>query len=462
MNDFENDLASSIAQIIDEETQDAKLYMNAHNNDELDDDDEDDVLSKKSSGNNKNKKIVTTVCITMVAVVLITVVIAIMLIIKNNTHNSFSYNYKTAKELYNQEKYDEAVIYFEKALSGANSGDITTITEINMYMYDCYAATGKSYGQIEALNNILAIDKYNEEAISALAKNYYNTGNGTELNRLIESYKNSKSYELLKDYIVAKPVSNINSGKYENNIMVELSADTESTIYYTLDGSNPTVYANKYAESFEVGSGVTELKMIAINSIGVKSEIVTYNYEITYNKPAKPILSAISGTYSENTLISINNLPDGAEAYYTWDGTTPTKESSKYDPERKIEMIPGNNVLSVIIYSKYDQASSVSTYIYNLTLASKYEYAQCLDKLIEKLTATGVLKTGTTLAGGEECRFVYYSVVKIEDKYIYVVYFDIVRDGNYERQEYQYGIDSNTGDTYKVTKNGTAYELQPL
>ena len=128
MNDFENDLASSIAQIIDEETQDAKLYMNAHNNDELDDDDEDDVLSKKSSGNNKNKKIVTTVCITMVAVVLITVVIAIMLIIKNNTHNSFSYNYKTAKELYNQEKYDEAVIYFEKALSGANSGDITTIT----------------------------------------------------------------------------------------------------------------------------------------------------------------------------------------------------------------------------------------------------------------------------------------------------------------------------------------------
>ena len=463
MNKFENDLADSIAQIIDNETQDAKLYVDTHSDDMdyFDDDEEEEKVVKHH--NKKKNSMVMMGCIAMVSVVLITLVVVFMVIIKNNTKNSFSYNYSHAKELFNDKKYEDALQLFNKALNNSSAQDNNTKVELNMYIYDCYTKLDKPYGQVEALKNVLVLDKFNEEALSALAACYKNLSNGAELNHLIETYKNSKCYELLKDYIVAKPVANINTGVYDSNITVELSSDQDSKIYYTTDGSIPTAYATQYTEGIEIAGGVTELKIIAINEIGVKSDVMTYNYEIKYGKPAKPVLSAISGTYSESTLISITNLPEDYTAYYTWNGSSPSKSSTEYNREEKIEMIPGNNILSVIIYSQYDQASDVATYVYDFKISTTHNYEECLENLIKKLTEQKVLKSSTVLESGEDCRFVYYTLAKNDDdNYIYIYYFDIFNGGNYTRQSYMYGVDGSSLDMYKVLADGDNFKFEPL
>ena len=465
VNKFEDELADSIAQIIDSETQDAKLYVDTHDDDSdffEDEDEEEKVVIRRKKNNNKKNNIFMIGGIALGALLLITVVVVTMLIIKNNTKKSFSYNYKKAQGYFNNNDYEKALMFFEKASNNASTKDNASKIELYMYIYDCYNKLKKPYGQIDALKKVLELDKFNEEALTSLALCYNSLSNGAELNHLLETYKNSRCYEILREYAVAKPVANIGNGTYDSNIKVELSCDHDSNIYYTLDGSVPSAYATLYSEPIEISSGNTELKAIAVNNIGVKSEVSIYNYEIKYGKPAKPVLSAISGTYTDSTKISITNLPEGYSAYYTWDGTSPNKESTEYDREEKIEMKPGNNILSVIVYSQYDQASDVATYIYDVKVATKYTYVDGLDAIVKKLIEKKTLKSSTTLENGEDCRFVYNTMVKNEDKYIYIFYFDLFNDSKYVRQDYMYGVDSTSLETYKVTKDGSNFKFEAL
>lgn len=468
MEKYDDEFDISIAHIVDEETEDANLYMNTQEEDfiELEDDFEEDDLVKpvrKKTKQSKNKKIIMLVCILMVVIVCVTITMGLLAIIKKNTQNSYEYNYEKAKECYNDKKYEEAVKYFGIAMESNTSVDKKTKIDINMYLYDCYTALGMTNYKIDVLNQVLMLDENNEEAVRALSKIYYNEGNGAQLNELMTKYKSSGLYAVLKQYEISAPKASYSSGTYEDNIVVEITCDTsDATLYYTIDGSEPTVYATEYTEKLELKGGITELKVIAISNVGVKSEVATYNYEITYGQPPKPVLSAASGTYNEATLIELVNLPVGATAYYTWDGKKPTKSSAAYNADKKIEMKEGNNILSVIIVSKHGLASQVSTYVYNLVPNGKYSYTDAFDALKTKLVEKKVLKNATTLESGEVCRFVYFANLKIDGKNVYVVNFDIMSENGYERQSYQYGINGDTLDLYKVTKNGTKYVLSSL
>lgn len=86
------------------------------------------------------------------------------------------------------------------------------------------------------------------------------------------------------------------------------------------------------------------------------SQVVEKNYKITYADPDYPVVTPSGGSFTTPTTITVE-VPEGASVYYTWDGTTPTQASAKYTGP--IEMMEGNNILSLILVDKHGKTSDV-------------------------------------------------------------------------------------------------------
>ncbi len=76
---------------------------------------------------------------------------------------------------------------------------------------------------------------------------------------------------------VASPEFSVAEGVYTEPFNLTLSAETGNSIYYTLDGSTPTVDSNLYEEAIEI-SEYTVVKAVAIDANGVNSSIATATY----------------------------------------------------------------------------------------------------------------------------------------------------------------------------------------
>lgn len=70
-------------------------------------------------------------------------------------------------------------------------------------------------------------------------------------------------------------------GAYQERIRVELiPAEETHTIYYTLDGTEPTAESLVYTEPLILRNGETTIRTIAMNSMGYGSDIATYAFDI--------------------------------------------------------------------------------------------------------------------------------------------------------------------------------------
>jgi protein translocase SecG subunit len=107
-----------------------------------------------------------------------------------------------------------------------------------------------------------------------------------------------------------------------------MSATQGVTIYYTIDGSDPTEDSRKYENSrIPVGPDTT-VRARAFRAGLTPSEIAT----ATYASPqaAAPSFDPPAGPLSEPTDVIITSETDGAIVRYTTDGSEPTAESTVY------------------------------------------------------------------------------------------------------------------------------------
>lgn len=114
--------------------------------------------------------------------------------------------------------------------------------------------------------------------------------------------------------------SDLPSGSYTSNQVVDLSAvdelDPNPAIYYTLNGTTPTVNSTLYYWPILIPTGSTVLKFIAVNYVGLISNVVTDDYNVT--------TPACSGTWNITQLddnanfnsIAIDSLGYPHIAYY--------------------------------------------------------------------------------------------------------------------------------------------------
>jgi hypothetical protein len=126
------------------------------------------------------------------------------------------------------------------------------------------------------------------------------------------------------------PVFTPESGTvFEDSLSVSISCLAEGvTIYYTTDGSEPTVDSPVYRR-FRI-DGKTTVKAIAEED-GLLSEVVTAEYAL--GQCDNPVITPSDGYCfdGDSQLVSINKRGEEGVLRYTTDGSVPTQESPVYE-----------------------------------------------------------------------------------------------------------------------------------
>lgn len=407
--------------------------------------------STKKSMDKKTKIVIAAVAAGVAVIVALIIVVAV--IINNNNKKGYNYNYNKGIELYDNHEYSSAIDYLSKAAKDNNG---KRNLELKYKLYECYNATGDENNAVETLKDILSYDKNYEKAIKSLIDIYVKQKNGTAMTELIRSYKGSVSEKYFTSYMVSEPKPSVEAGNYDDTIQLQLTSDGNEKIYYTTDNTEPSDKSTLYNNDvISIENGTTIIKAIAINDMGITSDVATFKYVVEYKKPDAPSISPASGTYQAGQKVSVMNIPEGYKVYYTLDGTTPTDKSTEYTGE--FEMPEGNTVVSAIMYDTHNQASTVTKRNYVVNPAKSYSYDEALNILKNKLVSTGVLKSGgNTTSDGASASFVYNSKTTIDGTEMYCIRFDIRKNGNTTTAGY-YGVGVKNGQCYKVTINGNSY-----
>lgn len=138
------------------------------------------------------------------------------------------------------------------------------------------------------------------------------------------------------------PVYNPTPGYYADPINVQIISGTfGSTIYYTMDGSVPTLASDAYNGQIPI-NGDTTFKAFAWKAGYNPSPVVTGIYGIggvPISTVASPILDPLPGTYQSPRSVTITSTTVGAAIRYTLNGEVPTANSGiLYDPLSPIQL----------------------------------------------------------------------------------------------------------------------------
>lgn len=415
---------------------------------------EEQVTIKKNDTEAAKRKNIIIIASIVSFVVVVIAIIAIVAVSGNNKNKkSYSYNYELGMQYYNDNNYTEALTYLENAL---NTSEGRKDTKLMYIVYGCYDNTNEQDKAEKMLNEILLYDKNNEQALKTLAQRYYEQENGQALAKLIDKYKNTAGEKHLADYVVQPPSVSEKEGSFTDVISLKLFTQDDCTIYYTTDGSNPTVSSAKFEDVVELSQKENTVKAIAVNKLGIVSEVAEYKYEINYTQPDAPQFNIAAGSISTDDIIKITNLQDGDKAYYTLDGTTPTKDSSEYKADG-IRLNAGDVTVSVIIINKNEISSKISRNSYVVKEVKIYSFDEAVDLLKTRMKALNIIQSdGITASNGGTVSFVQTSKQIINDVEMYCINCYITLNGTTSTEGY-YGVGLKNGQCYKVTESSGVY-----
>ena len=420
-------------------------------------DEQERVAPRKKKKSNGGKIAVIVISVIVAVIIIVALAFFTINMVLKKAQNNFAYYNNTGIEYVQNGKYSEAIPYLEKALTFSESDGKVNL---RFSLYDCYVATENTEKAVSMLYNILGVDEYNLEAIVYLENYYEKAGVTDALVELYNKYKDTSASTAVQKYYVEAPKLSLEGGKYNSNIEVGITSDYDFKIYYTTDGSDPTLESTLYTGKIEISDGKTTIKCIAVNEYNITSEVVTADYEVEYKQPDAPTISPRSGSYETEQLIVIGNIPAGGKAYYTLDNTTPTDKSTEYTGP--FEMPSGNNVLSVVTYDKNGLKSEVVKRNYVLTLTDKVSQERALEILWQAMEYKNMVDSEHRSSDGEPVSLVLDEKKTISDRSIWV--FDIIvsTEQGDMKANYQMGVDSNDSYVYTVYENNGVYTLDEV
>ncbi len=383
----------------------------------------------------------------------------------SNSKDSFAAKYNQGYDLYSAKSYQDALTEFLAAKK------ITKTKEENIKVNKSLLATYEKLGNsdmdmIEVLKELIELEPNESDHYEELAKLYDKNEMTKELNTFIESVTDVSISSKLSDYSVSAPQFSLEEGVYDTYISIKLSVVGNDTIYYTIDGSEPTVSSTKYTEEIKLSAqGTYTIKALAVNDKGVSSKVITKNYEVNPSVIDAPVITPSSGSYTTATNITIT-VPAGMTCYYTYSetATVPTAVDKIYT--EPVPMLRGKYIFSAILISADGKTSEVTQNIYQLSIPRTVEYSDALKMLENNLiqrnvvvkTQDGVLAKNN----GAKIQFSYNKIVNIDNNEYFVINLEELNDSEQVIATEYYGVDTVTGEVVKLivdTQTAGSYKI---
>lgn len=162
---------------------------------------------------------------------------------------------------------------------------------------------------------------------------------------------------MLREYTPESPTLSHMEGRYNTEIDVTITIPEGETVYYSVDGTDPSESGLVYTEGtkIHVPEGKLTVKAIGFTENGMPSEQVTANYTVIIPTPAAPKANYASGVYKKAPKVSLRPGSEDKKEndmivaiYYTLDGRQATTESTLYDPDHPIQLPIGDSRLRAI------------------------------------------------------------------------------------------------------------------
>ena len=253
-------------------------------------------------------------------------------------------------------------------------------------------------------------------------------------------------------------------GEYSLPLKIILQSELGNRMYYTLDGSDPSVSSDMYTgslvlnESTITGDKQTiELKVVSYTNNSMKSGDYSVKFTIVRSEIEMPYISPSSGNYDTISEITIS-ARKGATIYYTYDGTTPTRDSEVYTGP--IKMKRGNYILSAIAVLG-DMESGVASSVFNVELKPVFNYNQAESIVIRHLIDKGLVmdENGVLEDGTSRHLFSVTSFMTDTENY-YVIEVDHFDTDGTVIDTILYGVNDQNGELVELGNDGDSFYIK--
>lgn len=135
----------------------------------------------------------------------------------------------------------------------------------------------------------------------------------------------SRSWYVINLTVPDPPELLLYSGSYHVPTMIEAVLPETGTVYYTMDGSNPTKDSLKYTEAIPMPLGRSNFKFVTISEEGVSSEIVSRSFEFTLDTDvtvSKAISNVVQALFERRVLSDLQGHSHEIEGKYVFQYNT--------------------------------------------------------------------------------------------------------------------------------------------
>lgn len=282
--------------------------------------------------------------------VLLCALILVLGILMFRQLHTFSALYHRAEQAYQSGEYENALSLAEQALDKKPEH-----LRVNLLRAKILEAEGDFSSAILVMQPVIKKFPDSAPVYQMLLRLLSHENRTREIKKLLSECESPEVLEVCREYIAEPPNASLLSGTYTTEQTVELTAEGE-TIYYTMDGKNPTEKSLVYSGPIPLMEGSTTLKAMAVNALGIPSDVVSWDYILVYGVPAPPKIYPEDGNYYKKTEIELE-VPDGCIAYYAFD-EIPTVNSTQY--QNPISMPEGYHDFYAILEAANGEVSETA------------------------------------------------------------------------------------------------------
>jgi len=355
--------------------------------------------------------------------------------------------YQKAMRQMEEGRYEAAIASFENLHAKVPDNPVY----INA-MADCYLKMENEEEAMVLCQKILEQSPNDAQALEKLIKIYKKRESYEALNSLLQDCDNEEIKRQYLDYMANLPSFDIPGGTYREKISVKIIANAAGSVYYTLDGSDPTENSTIFTTPISVESGTLTVRAVFVNQYGVKSDIAEANYFVDVSKPDAPTVMPESGDYDKPGVIEVE-VPQNCEVYYTINGKVPDETSTLY--QGPFPLPAGNSTFQFVVRDEGGVFGEITGRQYNVNLKAALSMEAASNQLLLTLKNAGIVENLQGDISDKKGRNLYtYKFALTIDNAHYYLYREYYQEtsGNSNVTGNEYVVNYMTGECFRAIR----------